>query len=103
MNVVVGSVYTHVSRLSYPCVSLRPHVDGFAVGKAIETSTTIHPRPVVVALTAETSESLYRRCSAAGMAHVLYKPISTQQLETFFSTTLPRLLPSTGGDTAVAK
>jgi PAS domain S-box-containing protein len=41
-------------------------------------------KPVVVGLTAEVSQSLDRRCSASGMACVLHKPMTTEQLQDFF-------------------
>ena len=42
-------------------------------------------KPVVVGLTAEVSQSLDRRCAASGMACVLHKPITTEQLQDFFN------------------
>lgn len=60
-------------------------MDGIALSRAIRASATIAPKPRVVALTAETSESLHRRCREAGVAQILHKPISAQQLRDFFA------------------
>ena len=42
-------------------------------------------KPVVVGLTADVSLGLDRRCAASGMACVLHKPITTEQLQDFFN------------------
>ena len=68
-------------------------MDGIELCQRIRDSTTLYPKPMVVALTAETSESLHRRCTAAGISHILYKPIAWQQLKSFFEKTCETLVP----------
>ena len=95
-----------------------PEMDGIELSRRIRSSLFMPSKPVVVALTAETSESLHRRCASVGIAHILYvsfryvvlcleekrknltehatffvqKPISASQLKAFFDRTLHNLV-----------
>jgi len=69
-----------------------PEMDGVEFARRIRTGG-FPSKPVVVALTAETSEALYRRCEAVGIAFVLHKPISNAQFREFFDRTLHNLAP----------
>jgi CheY-like chemotaxis protein len=68
-------------------------MDGIELCQQIRESSLLEPKPVVVALTAETSESLHHRCEAVGIAHILYKPISSHQFKSFFESTFQTLRP----------
>ena len=62
-----------------------PNMDGFELSKAINTRAN---KPIVVGLTAETSESLHEKAAANGMETILFKPITTAQMSQFLSSTL---------------
>ncbi|GKY97279.1 hypothetical protein MPSEU_000686300 [Mayamaea pseudoterrestris] len=70
-----------------------PVMDGIELCQAIRANDAISPKPIVAALTAETSESLHHRCAAVGISHILYKPISSHQFKSFFECTLHTLAP----------
>jgi CheY-like chemotaxis protein len=61
----------------------------------IELSDRIHDNrilPTVVGLTADVSESVRDACIESGMAMVLLKPLTFEQVDEFFKLTLPKLL-----------
>jgi signal transduction histidine kinase len=60
-----------------------PGMDGIQLSRAIRGDGAIRAKPVVVGLTAETSDTIGERCLGAGMAHLLHKPITKGQLESF--------------------
>jgi len=68
-----------------------PEMSGVQLCKLIRSSTTFRI-PVVVGLTADTSETMYEKCKQAGMAHVLYKPITKDHLQDFFVLFAERLI-----------
>jgi CheY-like chemotaxis protein len=62
-----------------------PEMDGVQLSSAILSDESIPIKPVVVGLTAETSDTIQERCSKAGMSTLLHKPITTKQLQSFIS------------------
>lgn len=68
-----------------------PEMTGTELSDAICEKGCIATKPIVVGLTAETSEALLGRCASSGMSHVLYKPITTTQIQHFFEHILPGL------------
>lgn len=69
-----------------------PEMTGFELCDAIRKSN-IKKKPIVVGLTADTSESLHRKCAATGLWYILHKPVSNAQIKAFFETTLCTLKP----------
>lgn len=68
-----------------------PEMSGLQLCRAIFESTDLVHVPVVVGLTAETSDSLHRQCLTSGMSLVLHKPVTASQVEQFLTTTYPEL------------
>mmetsp|Transcript_22347 Transcript_22347/g.33784 ORF Transcript_22347/g.33784 Transcript_22347/m.33784 type:complete len:186 (-) Transcript_22347:168-725(-) len=66
-----------------------PGMSGTELCVAIHKST--NAPPIVVGLTADTSFDIAERCAAAGMADVLYKPITISEMKEYFEITVPRL------------
>merc|ERR1711971_59596 len=81
-----------------------PGMSGTELSQAIRKKTTtittasgrssiLYPPPVVVGLTADTSPTVADQCATAGMADVLYKPITVSELKEYFDHTAWRLQP----------
>jgi CheY-like chemotaxis protein len=68
-----------------------PGMSGTELSVAIERS--IEEPPVVIGLTADTSNGVAQRCAESGMADVLYKPITLAEMKEYFETTMPSLKP----------
>ena len=68
-----------------------PEMSGTELCSTIFERKDLAHMPVVVGLTAETSEALQRRCQSSGMSYVMHKPITASQVEQFLSTTFPQL------------
>jgi len=66
-----------------------PGISGIELSTAIQSS--VEPRPIVVGLTADTSNGVAQKCAESGMADVLYKPITLAEMAEYFQTTLPSL------------
>jgi signal transduction histidine kinase/FixJ family two-component response regulator len=60
-----------------------PIMSGTEFSATVRDSPGISYRPIIVGLTAETSQDLERRCLESGMVYVLHKPVTTDQLEEF--------------------
>ena len=63
----------------------------------LELSTTIQVcfpagKPIVIGFTADTSANVERDCLQSGMAHVLHKPLTADQVFDFFETDLVRIV-----------
>jgi CheY-like chemotaxis protein len=65
-----------------------PDMDGMQLSDAIRSYDALATKPLVVGLTAETSDTIHERCAKSGIAHVLHKPITKKQLETFICNNL---------------
>lgn len=61
-----------------------PEMTGIELCDNILRVDKIKTKPVVVGLTAGTSESLRQQCEDSGMIHVLHKPITVRQIQYFF-------------------
>jgi CheY-like chemotaxis protein len=59
-------------------------MSGLELTEAIFDQAEISPKPVVVGLTADTSANLYQRCRESGMADVLRKPITVNEMRDYF-------------------
>merc|ERR1712183_933699 len=72
-----------------------PGMSGTELSKAIRktTANSRWPAPVVVGLTADASPTVADQCANAGMADVLYKPITVSELKEYFDHTAWRLQP----------
>lgn len=69
-----------------------PYMSGHELSEQImRRSQHLASSPLVVAMTAETSERLYEQCRLSGIVHVLHKPITAVELESFFSHTVSTL------------
>jgi signal transduction histidine kinase len=62
-----------------------PEMDGIELSRAIRESETIPVKPVVVGLTAATSDEIEELCASAGMSHLIHKPITKKQLQSFLA------------------
>jgi signal transduction histidine kinase/PAS domain-containing protein len=60
-----------------------PDMDGMQLSDAIRSHDALMTKPLVVGLTAETSDTIHERCAKSGISHVLHKPITKKQLQTF--------------------
>ena len=67
-----------------------PDMDGMQLSDAIRSrdDAAVRTKPLVVGLTAETSDTIHERCAKSGISHVLHKPITKKQLETFICNNL---------------
>lgn len=66
-----------------------PEMGGFELCRAINFLET---PPVVVGLTADTSQSVLDSCFASGMADVIHKPITSAEMNDYFRTTVRKLI-----------
>jgi len=61
-----------------------PEMDGTELCREILKRNTLNsPKPIVVGLTAEVSESVDAECIESGMIQVLHKPITIDQIREF--------------------
>lgn len=68
-----------------------PGMSGIELSRAIQTAP-LEKLPVVVGLTADTSERVEEECKASGMLDVLHKPITLDEMRNYFETEVGRLL-----------
>jgi len=78
-----------------------PEMSGMELCDAIGRDDSISTKPIVVGLTAGTSEEVDRQCRASGMRHVLHKPVTLVQIKIFLDEKLNRIgklceYPTTG-------
>jgi len=69
-----------------------PEMNGMELSEAIRSSKSLRRRPVVVGLTADTSEHVELGCRASGMQDVIHKPITVDEMCIYFETVVSRLL-----------
>ena len=72
-----------------------PGMSGTELSHAIQKSATLAKLPVVVGLTADTSERVEEECKASGMLDVLHKPITLDEIRNYFENDVGRLLKRT--------
>ena len=65
-----------------------PGMSGPELSENIRGRKDLCCSPMVVGLTAETSDSIQGRCSESGMSYLLHKPITTAELQAFFNDVL---------------
>jgi len=71
-----------------------PGMTGTELSEAITAASALgsyEKRPVVVGLTADTSNQVAGNCAASGMADVLFKPIAVAEMAEYFKTTVGKL------------
>ncbi len=62
-----------------------PLMDGFDATRQIATSCALNQRTPIIAVTADTSSGIERRCEKIGMKHYLSKPIRLEQIAELMS------------------
>lgn len=67
-----------------------PEMDGFQLTRAIRSD--LPNPPVVVGLTADTSQMVEENCLACGMADVIHKPITVAEMSDYFETVVRKLV-----------
>ena len=73
-------------------IQMPPGINGMEFSRAIQASTDFAQRPMVVGLTADTSQRAEEECLASGMADVLHKPLTLEDMRTYFAEKIiPRL------------
>lgn len=60
-----------------------PEMNGLELSERIQ-DLNLSIKPILVGLTADTSDSLRNHCSKVGISHVMHKPITAGQIRTFF-------------------
>ena len=68
-----------------------PGMSGTELSAAIRDSNNLSIVPIVVGLTADTSDDAVTRCIESGMADMMYKPITVSEMKDYFETTVPNL------------
>jgi len=63
-----------------------PGMNGMELSKAIQDYTDLVKKPVVIGLTADTSERVEVDCLAHGMRDVLHKPMTVNDMKVYFET-----------------
>lgn len=71
---------------------IMPEMDGFELSEAIQKSKDLKKKPVVVGLTADTSERVEVQCRNAGMVDVLHKPLTVDEMTDYFDTVVGGLI-----------
>lgn len=64
-----------------------PEMTGLELSEHIQ-DLSLSIQPILVGLTADTSDSLQDHCSKVGISHVMHKPITAGQIRTFFDQVL---------------
>ena len=68
-----------------------PVMNGWQLSDSIRSHKCIHPKPLVVGLTADTSLTVRDRCLASGMADVIHKPITVVGMRDYFEQVIEKL------------
>ena len=69
-----------------------PGMSGTELCEAIHSSDWLRQKPVVIGLTADTSQAVEDNCIDSGMADVLHKPITVNEMRVYFETVVGPLL-----------
>ena len=69
-----------------------PGMDGPDLAKVIIGIGGGEATPIIVGLTADTSERVTQRCRDSGMKDVIYKPINLDEMKMYFNTTVDSLM-----------
>ena len=70
-----------------------PEIEGPELCEMIlSTDALFGARPVVVGLTADTSEHTHAQCYNSGMKDVVHKPITLDEMRLYFETVVLRLV-----------
>ncbi len=91
----------HVSRAPCDLIFMdgqMPEMDGFEASRAIRRLPGLHPRPIIIAVTADAMKGAAERCKDAGMDDYISKPIDKEALYGL----LQRWLPGDGNRAASA-
>lgn len=70
-----------------------PEMDGFQLSRKIRECKSLKDIPLVVGLTADTSQWVQDRCIASGMVDVIHKPITLLEMKEYFHTTVADKIP----------